>query len=174
MTASGQVQPHTKVDISADISGRIVRLAVKEGQMVTMGQFLLEIDPSQYRASVERATAAVASLVATRGSPVRSWMRARQADEAKRVEAQTTAKLARRQAAGARASTAAVVEANGEIVKVAEMVRRAVAKADAEGLTRGDLSRTVGRYRSVLSAALSHAVRAGWVVEEEGRWKVGQ
>jgi HlyD family secretion protein len=61
VTASGQVQPHTKVDISADISGRIVRLAVKEGQMVTQGQFLLEIDPSQARASVERATAAVAS-----------------------------------------------------------------------------------------------------------------
>src|SRR5712671_4785722 len=61
VTASGQVQPPTKVDISADISGRIVRLAVKEGQMVTQGQFLLEIDPSQYRASVERATAAVAS-----------------------------------------------------------------------------------------------------------------
>src|SRR5476651_1803643 len=61
VTASGQVQPHTKVDISADISGRIVRLAVKEGQMVTKGQFLLEIDPSQYRANVERAQAAVAS-----------------------------------------------------------------------------------------------------------------
>ena len=61
VTASGQVQPHTKVDISADISGRIVQLAVKEGQMVTKGQFLLEIDPSQYRANVERATAAVAS-----------------------------------------------------------------------------------------------------------------
>src|SRR6476659_4822793 len=57
VTASGQVQPHTKVNVSA----RIVRLAVKEGQMVTRGQFLLEIDPSQYRANVERATAAVAS-----------------------------------------------------------------------------------------------------------------
>jgi HlyD family secretion protein len=61
VTASGQVQPHTRVDVSADISGRIVRLAVVEGQMVTRGQFLLEIDPSQYRANVERATAAVAS-----------------------------------------------------------------------------------------------------------------
>ena len=61
VTASGQVQPHSKVDVSADISGRIVRLAVKEGQMVIKGQFLLEIDPSQYRANVERAQAAVAS-----------------------------------------------------------------------------------------------------------------
>src|SRR3954465_3954475 len=61
VTASGQVQPHTKVDISADISGRIVRLAVKEGQMVTQGQFLLELDPSRFRANAGRAPAAVAS-----------------------------------------------------------------------------------------------------------------
>lgn len=61
VTASGQVQPHTKVDLSADITGRVVRLAVKDGDMVTKGQFLLEIDPTQYQANVERATAAVAS-----------------------------------------------------------------------------------------------------------------
>ena len=48
VTASGQVEPRTKVDLTADISGRIVRLAVKEGQMVSRGQFLLEIDPVQY------------------------------------------------------------------------------------------------------------------------------
>jgi HlyD family secretion protein len=61
VTASGQVQPHTKVNVSADITGRVVRLAVQEGQMVTRGQFLLEVDPSQYVANTERATAAVAS-----------------------------------------------------------------------------------------------------------------
>ncbi len=61
VTASGQVQPQTKVDLSADITGRVVRLAVKEGDMVTRGQFLLEIDPVQYQAAVERASAAVAS-----------------------------------------------------------------------------------------------------------------
>src|ERR1700738_5058684 len=61
VTPSRQVQPPPKAAIRADISGRIVRLAIKEGQMVTKGQFLLEIDPSQYRANVERATAAAAS-----------------------------------------------------------------------------------------------------------------
>ena len=40
VTASGQVQPHTKVDVSADITGRVVRLGVKEGQMVTRGQVI--------------------------------------------------------------------------------------------------------------------------------------
>ena len=61
VTASGQVQPQTKVDLASDITGRIVRLAVKEGDLVTKGQFLLEIDPSQYRAAAERAAAAVAT-----------------------------------------------------------------------------------------------------------------
>src|SRR6476469_7651135 len=61
VTASGQVEPHTKVDVASDITGRITRLAVKEGDIVTKGQFLLEIDPSQYQAAVGRTVAAVAS-----------------------------------------------------------------------------------------------------------------
>jgi HlyD family secretion protein len=61
VTASGQVRPQTKVDISSDITGRIVRLAVREGQMVTQGQFLLQIDPQQAEAAVQRAEAALAS-----------------------------------------------------------------------------------------------------------------
>ena len=61
VTASGQVQPRRKVDLSADITGRIVRLAVREGDRVTKGQFLLEIDPANYLAESERSAAAVAS-----------------------------------------------------------------------------------------------------------------
>ncbi|MGH7694537.1 MAG: biotin/lipoyl-binding protein, partial [Gemmatimonadaceae bacterium] len=53
VTASGQVQPRSKVDVASDISGRIVRLSVKEGQIVKRGQFLLEIDPEQYIAAVQ-------------------------------------------------------------------------------------------------------------------------
>lgn len=61
VTASGQVEPRTKVDVASDISGRIIRLAVKEGEMVKKGQFLLQIDPSTYQAGVERAVATLAS-----------------------------------------------------------------------------------------------------------------
>ena len=38
VTASGQVRPQTKVDIASDVAGKIVKLAVREGQMVTVGQ----------------------------------------------------------------------------------------------------------------------------------------
>lgn len=61
VTASGQVRPQTKVDLSSDITGKIVKLAVKEGQMVTKGQFLLQIDAQQAQAAVERMQASVAS-----------------------------------------------------------------------------------------------------------------
>lgn len=61
VTASGQIQPRIKVDLSADITGKIVRLSVKEGQQVTKGQFLLQIDPQQYEAALQRSQAALAS-----------------------------------------------------------------------------------------------------------------
>ena len=61
VTASGQVRPQTKVDVASDVSGKITKLAVKEGQMVSAGQFLLQIDQSQPKANVDRAVAAVAS-----------------------------------------------------------------------------------------------------------------
>jgi len=61
VTASGQVRPQTKVDLSSDISGKIVKLSVKEGQMVTKGQFLLQIDAQQAEANVQRMQAVVAS-----------------------------------------------------------------------------------------------------------------
>ena len=70
VTASGQVQPHTKVDMSADISGRIIELPIKEGQMVTRGQLLVQIDPATYEAAVERSKAAVAAARRP-ASPVR-------------------------------------------------------------------------------------------------------
>ena len=58
VTASGQVRPQTKVDVASDVSGKIIKLSVKEGQIVKAGQFLLQIDPSQPQAAVDRALAA--------------------------------------------------------------------------------------------------------------------
>jgi HlyD family secretion protein len=62
VTASGRVQPRSKVDLSADITGRIVSLRVREGDVVTRGQLLLTIDPAQYVAAVQRAEASIASV----------------------------------------------------------------------------------------------------------------
>jgi HlyD family secretion protein len=60
VTASGKIEPKRKVDISADLSGRVTQVAVEEGQWVERGALLLRIDPTQYQSAVRRAEAAVA------------------------------------------------------------------------------------------------------------------
>jgi len=59
VTASGKIQPKKKVDISAMIPGKIVRLAVEEGQRVNKGDFLLQIDPAPYQAALANSRAAL-------------------------------------------------------------------------------------------------------------------
>lgn len=64
VTASGQVRPQTKVDVASDVAGKITQLAVREGQMVTKGQFLLQIDREQAQAAASRAEASLAAAQA--------------------------------------------------------------------------------------------------------------
>jgi HlyD family secretion protein len=61
VTASGKIQPKKKVDVSADITGRITKIAVREGDFVRQGQFLLQIDPTIYQANLQQAEATMAS-----------------------------------------------------------------------------------------------------------------
>lgn len=93
VTASGQVSPHTKVDVAADISGRIVRLAVKEGQMVTKGQFLLQIDPAQAEAEVQRTAAAIASARAQAAQAKANYIQAKRNYERSAQIRQSNAQL---------------------------------------------------------------------------------
>jgi HlyD family secretion protein len=64
VTATGKVQPKTQVKISADVSARIIRLGVEDGQRIEKGQFLVELDREAYLAAVESAQANVRSVEA--------------------------------------------------------------------------------------------------------------
>src|SRR5690242_9318728 len=81
VTASGNVTPQTKVDLSSDITGKIVRLAVKEGQMVSKGQFLLQIDPQEAQANVQRAEAALSAAKASAAQAKASLLQAQKSYE---------------------------------------------------------------------------------------------
>ena len=61
VTASGKIDAEKTVDVTADITGRILRLAVKEGDLVQKGQFLVQIDPVQFQGAVSRGEALLAS-----------------------------------------------------------------------------------------------------------------
>lgn len=70
VSASGKIQPKRLVKISAETSGRVVDLAVNEGDRIKAGQFLLQIDPRNLRTRVDSGTASLqgseASLDQTR------------------------------------------------------------------------------------------------------------
>lgn len=64
VSASGEVKPKKKVDISALISGRIVKIGVEEGQHVKEGDFLLKLDAIQYEANADRDRAIIRTFKA--------------------------------------------------------------------------------------------------------------
>ncbi len=59
VSANGKVQPEVELKISADVSGEIVDLFVKEGDVVKKGTLLCRINPEIYVSSLDRTNAAV-------------------------------------------------------------------------------------------------------------------
>jgi len=53
VTATGKIQPMVQVNISADVSAKITRLGVDEGDWVEKGTLLVELDRERYVAEVE-------------------------------------------------------------------------------------------------------------------------
>jgi HlyD family secretion protein len=65
VSASGKIQPKRFVNISADTSGRVTDLAVNEGDRVTQGQFLMQIDPRNLRTRVTSGEASLGAAQST-------------------------------------------------------------------------------------------------------------
>src|SRR3954468_3461456 len=59
VSASGKIQPKRLVNIAAETPGRVVNLAVNEGDRVKVGQFLLQIDPKSLASRVDSGTASL-------------------------------------------------------------------------------------------------------------------
>lgn len=64
VNGTGRIQPRVQVKVSADVSARITKLAVKEGQWVEKGALLVELDRNRYLAAVQSAEASVRSAQA--------------------------------------------------------------------------------------------------------------
>lgn len=69
VTATGKIQPEVEVKIAPEVSGEIIELPVKEGQLVRKGDLLMRIKPDSYRAQVESQQA---SLNASRSASARN------------------------------------------------------------------------------------------------------
>src|SRR6476620_3199929 len=65
VSASGKIQPKRLVKISAETPGRVVNLAVNEGDRVHIGQFLLQIDPKSLSTRVDSGNASLQANIQT-------------------------------------------------------------------------------------------------------------
>jgi len=99
VTANGRVQAQKKVDMSATIAGQITRLAVEEGDSVTKGQLLLQIDATNPRAVARSTEASMRALVreldSTRAQLEQARIDFRRAEENHRSQIISTADLDR-------------------------------------------------------------------------------
>ena len=59
VSGNGRIFPETEVKISARVPGKIVSIAVKEGDSVKAGQVLVRLEQEQYKASLDRANSAL-------------------------------------------------------------------------------------------------------------------
>ena len=125
VSASGKLTPKRKVAVSANTMGRITRLAVAEGDTVREGDFLLEIDPTQYTTALRGLEAALAAAEADLASARAAATRATEdlqrieklhaeglASDQQLTEARTTARV---QAAAQAAAEARVRQARANL-----------------------------------------------------------
>lgn len=64
VSATGKIQPETEVKISSEVSGEIISLPVKEGQIVQKGDLLVKINPDLYTSGYNRTIAGLSQTKA--------------------------------------------------------------------------------------------------------------
>jgi HlyD family secretion protein len=65
VSASGKIQAKRTINVSSDTVGRVINLAVNEGDRITKGQFLLQIDPKTLRSRVDSGSASLQANIQT-------------------------------------------------------------------------------------------------------------
>lgn len=128
VTAIGTLQPRRYVDVGAQVSGQITRLAVGPGDKVTQGQLLVEIDPSVQRAIVD---AGRASLSALRAELAGQQAQHRLANQQARRQHQLTAHDATREQ-DLQTAEAALAAASARIDRLRALIAQTQATQRAE------------------------------------------
>jgi HlyD family secretion protein len=78
VVANGRIQPTIEVKISAEVSGEIIELPVKEGDQVQQGQLLVKIKSDVYVASRKSAEASFLSSQASQALAEANYRKAKQ------------------------------------------------------------------------------------------------
>ena len=64
VSATGKIQPESEIKISSEVSGEIIELPVKEGDVVKKGQLLVRVNPDLYTSGLNRSMASLSNTKA--------------------------------------------------------------------------------------------------------------
>ena len=84
ITGDGRIQAHRSVQVSAETSGKVVSVAVKEGDRVARGQVLVELDPTSAREQVNANRASI-ELARSKVELARAELRQAESDHLRQV-----------------------------------------------------------------------------------------
>ena len=128
VSANGALDAQRKVDLSANVMGQIVNLAVREGDRVAKGDFLLQIDQTQLEATAAGAAASLNAL-----------FHDRDATRASAVDAQRTLERAQR-------------SFDDELIPISELDRARTALDAAEAQVQA-IEQRIAQARATLAGA---------------------
>ncbi len=156
VSATGKVYPETEVKLSPEVSGEIVELPVKEGDVVKRGQLLFKINPQLSRTQVDQAQSA---LSAAKAASLRAKAeQLRTAEEYRRAEQLFAQKLISETEYLAAKTSAEVAKANAEAALFDVERLQSQLKQAREQLSRTVVTSPINGTVTVLSAKLGERV----------------
>lgn len=184
VTATGKIQPEVEVKIAPEVSGEIVAIPVKEGQIVQKGQLLLLIKPDTYKAQVEEQQAALNS---SRSASVRNRAQLSKAEndysrakhlfeahlipEAERNTAQTNLEIAQ---AALQSSLFDIQRAEGAMRQIREALSKTTINSPAAGSVSSLTSRVGERVVGTSQFAGTEVMRIADLTSMEARVNVNE
>jgi HlyD family secretion protein len=184
VTATGKIQPEVEVKIAPEVSGEIVEIPVKEGQVVHRGQLLLRIRPDSYKAQVEAQQAA---LNAARSASVRNraevdkaendYKRARSLfekgllSESDRKTAETNYNMAK---AALQASLFDAERAQGALRQMSDALSKTIIYSPVDGTVSSLTSRVGERVVGTIQFAGTEVMRIANLDHMEARVNVNE
>ena len=184
VTATGKIQPEVEVKIAPEVSGEIVEITVKEGELVRKGQLLLRIKPDSYRAQVESQQASYNSArsASTRNRAelekaesdykrVQSLYERGLVSESERRSAQTAYDMAR---AALQTSQFEIQRAAGAVTQIREALSKTVIYAPSDGTISALTSRVGERVVGTSQFAGTEVMRIADLDHMEARVNVNE
>jgi len=184
VTATGKIQPEIEVKIAPEVSGEIVEIPIKEGQLVHKGALLLRIKPDSYQAQVESQMAALNSA---RSASVRNraelskaeqdYKRAQQLFQAKllpeadRNTAQTNYEIAK---SALETSLFEIQRAEGAVRQIRDALSKTVIYSPSDGSVSSLTSRVGERVVGTVQFAGTEVMRIANLENMEARVNVNE